>query len=73
MVNFIFLISQILANMEELWVESQSYLVPVYQTNLAGFWYKRKWIKKAAFKAGFSKVSFHNSWADYRSRAICEK
>jgi len=50
-----------------------SYLLPVYQPALVGFWYKKKWIKKAAWKAGLKKVEFLNSWANYRSHAICKK
>jgi len=48
-------------------------LLPVYQPSLGGFWYKKKWIEKAAVNGGFKKVEFFDSWANYRTHAVLKK
>jgi len=50
-----------------------TYFLPVYQPMLGGFWYKKKWIERSALEAGFQHVQFLDSWAYYRSHAICVK
>ena len=50
-----------------------TFLLPVYQPEIGGFWYKNKWIETAAINAGFRKVAFYDSWADYRTHAVLRK
>lgn len=48
-------------------------LFPVYQPSMGGFWYKKKWIEKLAVNAGFRKMIFYDSWANYRTHAVLKK
>lgn len=48
-------------------------LLPVYQPSMGGFWYRKKWIEKAAVSAGFRKMIFYDSWANYRTHVVLKK
>lgn len=50
-----------------------TFFMPVYKKHFAGFWVKTSNVKKAAFKAGFSRIETLDSWSNHRTHHILYK